>query len=319
MGAEERIPLLVVAGPTASGKTEQGVRLCEALGGEVVSADSMQVYQGMEIATAKPTLAEMRGIPHHLIGFLPAAERFSLAHYTALANAAIADIHSRGKLPVLVGGTGLYIRAVAENLILPEGKTDFALREALAQRFASEGGAALWRELAAADPAAAAKTHPNDQKRIVRALELRQSMGLTLTEQNEASRLAPSPYDCRILLLGMDDRPALYSRVNRRVDSMLAAGLLEEARAFLAQPAGATAAQAIGYKELAPCIRGEATLAEATERLKMETRRYAKRQLSWFRTQCPQGAVVPARQGRWVAPEATIEDLHKWKEETRVF
>lgn len=306
------IPLLVIAGPTACGKTAQGVRLCEALNGEVVSADSMQVYTGLPIATAKPTVEEMRGVPHHLIGVIPPTERFSLARYTALAHAAIRDIRARGRLPVLVGGTGLYIRAVCENLVLPEEETDRALRAYLSERFAREGGEALLRGLALADPVAAARIHPNDQKRVVRALELLHGGGMTLTAQNEASRLVPSPYDCRVLLLGMDDRPLLYERVNRRVDAMFARGLEEEARAFLAQNPGDTAAQAIGCKELAPCFRGERSLAEAAERLKMETRRYAKRQMSWFRVQCPQGEIVPGRDGGWAVEEDEIEGLREW-------
>ncbi len=315
--AAEKIPLLVLAGPTASGKTAQAVRLCLALGGEVVSADSMQVYQGMEIATAKPSAEETRGVPHHLIGIVPPSERFSVARYAALANAAVREIYARGKLPVLVGGTGLYIRAVCENLVLPQGEADTALRAALTTRFESEGGDALWRELAALDPAAAAKIHRNDRKRVVRALELCHGAGLNLTAQNAASRREPSPYECYTLLLGMDNRPLLYNRIDRRVEAMLAQGLEAEARTFLAQRTGETAAQAIGYKELAPYFRGECALAEALERLKMETRRYAKRQLSWFRTQCPQGEIVSAKDEAWTVPEHTIEALKRWKMTTK--
>jgi tRNA dimethylallyltransferase len=269
--------VLLVAGPTATGKTALAVTLCEALDGEVVSADSMQLYRGMPIATAAPAPEETRGVPHHLLGVLRSEERCSVAHYAGLAHAAIAAVAARGKLPVLAGGTGLYLQAVAENLTLTEGESGGALRQALQTRASEE----LWRELRAFDPQSAARLHPNDRKRVIRALELFHSTGVTLTEQNARSRRRPSPYDCRMLLLLPRERQALYERINTRVGRMLERGLLEEVRQA-AQSAGATAAQAIGHKELGPWMRGECPLEEAVERLKRETRRYAKRQLSWF-------------------------------------
>ena len=268
---KQNVPLLIIAGPTASGKTSLAIELALALNGEVVSADSMQVYQGMEIATAKPTAQEMRGVPHHLIGFVQPDGRFSVAQYAPLAHAAIQEIFRRGKLPILCGGTGLYIQAVAENLNYTEG--EFA-----------HNSAGTWQELQEIDPAAAEKIHPNDTKRISHALALYRSTGVTLTEQNQRSRCMPSPYDARMIFLDARERQHLYDRIDFRVDQMLQMGLLEEAKDNR-QDARNTAAQAIGYKELEPYFLGQCALEEAVERLKRETRRYAKRQLSWFRRQ----------------------------------
>jgi len=267
-----RIPLLIIAGPTASGKTALAIALSEALGGEVVSADSMQVYCGMDIATAKPTAEELARVPHHLIGVVDPQVRFSVAQYAPMAHAAIANIHARKKRPVLCGGTGLYIQAVAENLTFTPGKIPH------------ESTAATWEQLNEADPAAAAKIHPNDQKRISHAMALYQATGVTLSEQNARSRQSPTPYKSRMIFLNARDRQLLYDRIDRRVDEMLVSGLLEEARENL-QVAGTTANQAIGHKELQGYLRDECSLEETVMRLKQETRRYAKRQLSWFRRQ----------------------------------
>jgi tRNA dimethylallyltransferase len=273
---QNNIPLLVIAGPTASGKTALAVKLALQRGGEVVSADSMQVYRGMDIATAKPSAEELAAVPHHLIGFADPGERFSVAQYAPLARAAIADIHRRGKLPILCGGTGLYLQAVTEHLVLPEAACNPAYRAALEARDTP----ALYQELLTADPHT--KTNPNDRKRILRALELYVSTGLTIAEQNEISRRLPSPYAARMIFLNPGDRQALYQRIDARVDEMFARGLLEEARQWR-QTKAETAAQAIGYKELEPYFQGARTLEEAAQGLKRATRRYAKRQLSWFR------------------------------------
>jgi len=264
----EKIPLLVVAGPTAIGKTALAIALCEALRGEVVSADSMQVYQGMDIATAKPSPEELARVPQHLIGVIDPNTRFSVARYAPMAHAAIRDIYARGRLPVLCGGTGLYIQAVTENLSYTQGELTHEIPDA------------TWQRLHEIDPAAAANIHPNDQKRVSHALALYQSTGTTLTQQNLRSRDEPSPYRAKMIFLNARDRQALYDRVDARVDTMMANGLLEEAKAYRA---GDTAAQAIGHKELEPYFRGERPLEEAVETLKRETRRYAKRQLSWLR------------------------------------
>ena len=279
----ERIPLPVVAGPTASGKTGLAVALAKALNGEVVSADSMQVYDGLRVGTARPTDEEMGGIPHHLLGFLPLAEKYSVARYMEDAAAAIAGILERERQPILCGGTGLYIQSLLENRrYAPGGGTD-KLREALLVRAEREGGEALLRELEKGDPETAARLHPNDTGRIVRALELLYATGLTMSEQVRRSHPEPSPYAACLLVLDARDRQVLYDRINRRTDAMLQKGLLEEAELALRLSSGSTAVQAIGYKELAPYFEGVLALEEAVENLKRQTRRYAKRQLTWFR------------------------------------
>ena len=281
--AEFKIPLIAVVGPTASGKTSLAVEICKAIDGEAVSCDSMQIYKGMDIATAKPTLEEMQGIPHHLIGFAEQSDDFSVAKYCELAGEVIADIHSRNKKAVLVGGTGLYYSSLVDNIeFLPE-ESDFEYREMLKKRAQAEGAQVLLDELSQIDPEAAKELHVNNLGRIIRALELFHTTGKTKSMQNEQSRLNPSPYDLTAICLDARDRQFLYDRINRRVDLMLEAGLLEEAKAFYDSPLGRTAKQAIGYKELNPYFSGEKTLEECVENLKMQTRRYAKRQLTWFR------------------------------------
>lgn len=276
-------PLAVVAGPTASGKTALAVELAKRLNGEVVSADSMQVYELLRIGTARPTEEEMGGVPHHLLGFLPLSVPYSVAQYSADAHAVMAQVEARGRLPILCGGTGLYIQAVTENLVFSEQAGDPDLRAALRERASREGGAVLLEELRRVDPVTAARLHPHDIGRIVRALEVYAVTGRTLTEQNRLSREGGPLYQTAGILLDFRDRQVLYDRINRRVDRMLEQGLLQEAEQVLSSEQAPTAMQAIGYKELAPYFRGEISLPEAVEKLKRETRRYAKRQLSWFR------------------------------------
>lgn len=278
-----RIFLPVIAGPTASGKTALAVNLSLRFGGEVVSADSMQIYRGLQIGTARPTQREMRGVPHHLLGFLPLSEGYSVARYVVDAQRVIADIAARGRQPILCGGTGLYIDAVVDNLKFHGGGGDPGLREQLRRRAGEEGAEALLEELRKIDEPTAAKLHPNNLGRIIRALELAKTTGINMSEQVRLSRSEPSPYDACILVLGCRDRDYLYERINRRVDLMMEAGLLDEARGALSAPTAPTAMQAIGYKELAPFFAGEIPLEQAVENLKRSTRRYAKRQLSWFR------------------------------------
>ena len=283
MAESNTIPLIAVVGPTASGKTSLAVDICEKIGGEAVSCDSMQIYKGMDIATAKPTADEMRGIPHHLIGFLEPDEPFSVAKYCEAARAAINDIASRGKKAVLVGGTGLYYKSLVDNIeFLPE-ETDFEYREELKKRAESEGAQVLLDELYKADPAAAAELHVNNLGRIIRALEICRTTGKTKTMQNELSRKNPSPFTVTAICLDVRDRQFLYNRINKRVDIMLESGLLQEAEKFFGSSLGTTARQAIGYKELYPYFSGEKSLEECVDCLKMQTRRYAKRQLTWFR------------------------------------
>lgn len=278
-----RQPLPVIAGPTASGKTGLAVFLAGQLKGEVVSADSMQVYRDLQIGTARPTPEEMQSIPHHLMGCVPLDQPYHVARYSQEAHAAIREVADRGHLPILCGGTGLYIRSVVDNLSYTEEPSSHALREELKARYAKEGGEALLAELAGIDPDTAARLHPNDAGRIIRALELYATTGVTMSEQLRLSRAEPSPYDAYLLVLDCRDRQVLYDRINRRVDSMLQEGLLEEAERLLSTPYAKTAMQAIGYKELAPYFAGDLSLDEAVENLKRGTRRYAKRQLSWFR------------------------------------
>ena len=277
----QRIPVIAVVGPTASGKTALGVALCRRFDGEVVSADSMQIYRGMEIAAAVPTMEERQGVAHHLMQFLDPTERYSVAAYCKDAAVCIADIHARGKLPVVVGGTGLYINALLDHVTFAETDTDLSIRQTLTERLERNGIAPLLEELRQVDPIRAAQLHENDAKRILRALEFYYQNGFTITEQDRLSRTEPSPY--RVLTLGLfvKDRAVLYDRINRRVDQMAANGLLEEAKRCLNDPR-ATAAQAIGHKELKRFFDGEATEQEALDHLKQQTRRYAKRQLTWF-------------------------------------
>lgn len=277
-----KIRLIVVAGPTASGKTDLGVQLAKRFNGEVVSADSMQIYTGMDIASAMPTAEEMQGVPHHMLAFLPQGEHFSVAAYCEKARACIADIVSRGRQPVIVGGTGLYINSLVDNIEYAEGETDFALRAKLEEEFETLGAAAMLSRLKAVDPESAQRLHENDRKRIIRALEVYSQYGITITEQTRLSRLNGSPYEVLIIGLNARDRNFLYDRINRRVDIMAENGLVEEARACLGGEKG-TAAQAIGHKELQAYFDSQVTLEQALDNLKQQTRRYAKRQLTWLR------------------------------------
>ena len=279
----EKIPLLVVIGPTASGKTGLAIHLAKKFHGEVVSADSMQIYREMSIGTAKPTPEEMDGVAHHLVDFISVSEEYSVARYVKEAAQCIEDIYRRGKLPILAGGTGLYVNSLIDHLQFTESPKDDALRAELQERMKTEGAEALLADLAEFDPVAAAALHPNIQGRIIRAIEVYRSSGITMTEQVRRSREIPSPYDLCMIGINFEDRQKLYDRIDLRVDKMMQAGLLEETKEFLSRQNGSTAVQAIGYKELAPYLREEISLEEAVENLKRETRRYAKRQLTWFR------------------------------------
>lgn len=280
--ASKKIPVVVVAGPTASGKTEAGIRICQWFNGEVVSADSMQVYEYLSIGTAKPDEAEKEGITHHLMDFLPPSQPFSVADYAELAHKAIADIHSRGKLPVIVGGTGLYIDSAVYNIQFSQTESDPALREELRCVAEQEGNQALWEQLNELDPEAAEAIHPNNVGRVIRAIEMIKTTGKTKTEQMEESRQEPSPYDVIYLGLNYRNRQTLYDRIDLRVLKMLDQGLEQEAQWLLDHGYAPTASQAIGYKEIFGYLQGQETLQQAIEKIQQGSRRYAKRQLTWF-------------------------------------
>lgn len=273
----QKTKILAIVGPTASGKTALSVSLAKELGGEVISCDSMQIYKGMDIGTAKPSTDEMCGITHHLIDIVSPSDDFSVADYKPLAEKAISDISAKGKVPILCGGTGLYLDSLISisdfSPEIPEG-----IREELQLRSPDE----LWNELLSVDPASAEKTHKNNVKRVVRALEIYKGTGKTKTEWDELSKASESRYDALIIGLGFTDREKLYDRINLRVDIMLENGLIDELKQ-LNLPRNSNAAQAIGYKELYSYLDGEISFNEAVELLKKNTRNYAKRQLTWFR------------------------------------
>ncbi len=279
----EKIPLLAIVGPTASGKTALGVMLAQQYQGEIVSADSMQIYTGLDIATAKPTPAEQQGIPHYLVGCVPMGAAFSVADYVAMAKPVIADIHARGHLPILVGGTGLYLSTLLDNVQLAETRQDPQLRQELFQEAEVNGNEALHVRLVTLDPEAAAQIHPNNRVRVVRALEVCLSSNKTFTQCKRESRCAPSPYRSLCIGLTFADRADLYDRINQRVDDMVQQGLVEEARAVYQRGKLRTASNAIGYKELIPFFEDRVSLEDCIEKIKQETRHYAKRQLTWFR------------------------------------
>ena len=284
MATQQKIKILAVVGPTASGKTAVSVELAKRLGGEVVSCDSMQVYRRMNIGTAKPTEEEMSGIVHHLIDAVEPDAPFSCAEYVTMASDAVKDISARGKLPILCGGTGLYLdRFLCGEM--EETHVDESLRASLFAFAESDGIEALHERLRSVDPESAQAIHPNNVKRVVRALEIYEQTGIPKSEFDRRSQVNESPYDAVVIGLHYPRREVLYERIHRRVDMMLADGLLEETKLLSAEgvfDVNFTAAQAIGYKELLGYLDGRETLAEATENLKTATRRYAKRQLTWF-------------------------------------
>ena len=277
--------VVCVVGPTASGKTKMGAALARRFNGEVVSVDSMQIYRGMSIGTAAPTAEEMAGIPHHMIAVADPAESWSVARYVAEADKCVQDILLRGKLPVLVGGTGLWLDALIRGTDFAQGHQGTEVRQALQRRMETEGAAALLEELRQIDPETAARLHLKDEKRIIRALEVWQETGETITDHDRRTREAPNRYDAVYIGLDFAHRQELRRRIDARVDAMVARGLLDEVRALLSAglPPDATALQAIGYKQFLAVDRGELTEAEAVEEVKLRSRQYAKRQLTWLR------------------------------------
>lgn len=278
-----KIPLICIVGPTASGKTSLAIEIAKHYDCEIVSADSMQIYKGMDIATAKPTLSEQDGIKHHLIDFLDIDKTFSVAQYCDMAHGIIRDIYAKGKTPILVGGTGLYIDSLINNITFSDADSDEDLRKALYSEFESNGVESLLKMLYKIDPDTASKLEvEKNPKRIIRAIEVYKTTGITMSQHNANSRLNDSPY--RVVKIGLTatERQYLYDRINNRVDSMVQSGLIEEAKSFVNENMSSTSSMAIGYKELMPYLQGEAELETCIENLKMQTRRYAKRQLTWF-------------------------------------
>ena len=277
--------ILAVVGPTASGKSALALSLAKRLNGEIISCDSMQIYRRMNIGTAKPTEAEMSEVRHHLIDVVEPQESFSAADYVSLAAEAIEDCAIRGKLPIVCGGTGLYLDTLLRGDDPAPNTVDEKVRAELLELAEREGADALWEELCRIDPESAAATHKNNIKRVARAIEIYRVSGVTKTELDRLSRETPNRYDACVIGLRYADREKLYGRINLRVEQMISEGLVEETERLFKEGVfekNATAAQAIGYKEILPYIQGRVTLREASDTLKMATRRYAKRQITWF-------------------------------------
>lgn len=275
--------VVVICGPTASGKTALSIELAKRIGGEIVSCDSMQIYQDMTIGTAKPTVEEMDGIKHYLIDFVPPNRRYSVADFKKDAKQAIQEILARGKVPIIVGGTGLYVNSLIYQIEYSEMEPDEKYRKQLEERAKQEGLEKLYEEAVKIDKQAMEKVSKNDQKRILRVLEIYHQTGKTKTQQERESRQKKPEYDYRIFGLTMD-RQKLYERINLRVDLMIKQGLIQEVQSLIQKyDAFPTAMQGLGYKEVVEYLNGTLTKEEMIEKLKMETRRYAKRQLTWFR------------------------------------
>ena len=281
----EKIKIAAVTGPTASGKTALAIALAKRLDGEIISCDSMQIYRGMDIGTAKPTKAELAEVPHHLIDVLPADAPYSCSDYVKDAERAVQDISSRGKLPIFCGGTGLYLDRFLKGGNDDSAACDEGLREELKAFVNEKGVDALYERLVVLDPEAAATIHKNNVKRVMRAIEICLVTGEKKSDVDKKNADIVDRYDHNVITLAFNDRDLLYKRIETRVDQMVSEGLLEETERLMAEGVferSVTAAQAIGYKELFPYLRGEATLESCIDELKTATRRYAKRQLTWF-------------------------------------
>lgn len=280
----DRPPLVILTGPTAVGKTALSVNLAKKIGGEIISADSMQVYRRMNIGSAKVTKEEMQGIPHYLIDEFEPDEEFHVVKFQEYAKRYIQEIHSRGKIPILVGGTGFYIQAVLYDIDFTENGGDMTYRESLEDLARTQGAHVLHEMLLEADPASADAIHENNVKRVIRALEFYHETGQKISDHNEAERQKTSPYNFACFVLN-DDRAVLYDRIDRRVDAMLAAGLVDEVRAL--RQSGCTremvSMQGLGYKEILDYLNGDLSLEEAIRIIKRDTRHFAKRQITWFK------------------------------------
>lgn len=277
-------PLIILTGPTAVGKTKLSIALAKAVNGEIISADSMQVYQHMDIGTAKIMPEEMDGVPHHLVDVLSPMEDFNIVRFQQMAKQAMEEIYQKGKIPILVGGTGFYIQAVLYDIDFTESEEDSAYREELWEISRKEGEEALHQMLREVDPKAAEEIHPNNVKRVIRALEFYKSTGTPISEHNEEQKKKESPYQFLYLVLNQD-RAILYERIEKRIDQMLEQGLVEEVKTLkeMGCQKDMVSMRGLGYKEILAYLDGETSLEEAVDILKRDTRRFAKRQLTWFR------------------------------------
>lgn len=281
---EKKKPLIILAGPTAVGKTALSIRLAKETGAEIISADSVQVYRGLDIGSAKIKIEEMQGIRHHLIDVLDPSEDFNVVRFQRMAKKAMDEIYSRGAIPLLVGGTGFYIQALLYDIDFTENDGDDSYRKLLEKKAEDGGAGELHEELRACDPKAAEQIHPNNVKRVIRALEFYHQTGKRISEHNEQERRKQSPYNYAYFVL-TDERSRLYERIDRRVDLMMEQGLLEEVTKLKNSgvPEEATSMQGLGYKELYACLNGKYPLEEAVRIIKRDTRHFAKRQITWFK------------------------------------
>jgi tRNA dimethylallyltransferase len=276
--------LLILSGPTAVGKTELSLRLAKAVGGEIISADSMQVYKGMDIGTAKITKEEMQGVPHHLIDILDPKEDFNVVRFKTLAKEKVKEINARGMVPIVVGGTGFYIQALLYDIDFTDNDDDMSYRHELEEKAEKEGPEALHEMLKEIDPESAEAIHANNVKRVIRALEFYKKSNTTISSHNREQRENVSPYDYRYFAL-TDDRAKIYERIDRRVDIMLQNGLVDEVKRLLEAgvPEDSVSMQGLGYKEIVNFLQGRCSLEEAVYVIKRDTRHFAKRQLTWLR------------------------------------
>ena len=274
--------VIVIVGPTASGKTDLSINLAKEINGEIISADSMQIYKKMDIGTAKPSKEEMQGIPHYMIDIVEPSENFNVAKYKKMAEAQIKDVLARGKQPIIVGGTGLYVDTLVKGIEFKEVENDLDYRKQLEEETIKKGNEWLFGELEKIDPEAAKTIEKNNTRRVIRALEIYKVTGKTKTQLDKES-ITETPYDYRVYGL-LWDRETLNNRINKRVDSMLKAGLLDEVKNLItSEKLSKTALQGLGYKEVVSYFNGELTYDEMVERIKTDTRRYAKRQMTWFK------------------------------------
>lgn len=282
--ADKKKPLIIIAGPTAAGKTKSAILLAKKIGGEIVSADSMQVYRHMDIGSAKVSSEEMQGVPHHLINVLEPTEEFNVVRFQTMAKAAMEDIYARGRIPLIVGGTGFYIQSVLYDIDFTENEGDAAYRHELENLAKEKGNETLYRMLTEVDPQSAKELHPNNVKRVIRALEYHRLTGQKISEHNQEQRQKVSPYDAYYFVLTMD-RAKLYHRIDLRVDLMLEQGLVEEVRKLkeMGLTKNDVSMQGLGYKEILAYLDGEMTFEEAVYTVKRDTKHFAKRQMTWFR------------------------------------